>query len=772
MRRPLLLLLLSTCPTCVCAGGGQKLWELGTEVEANPLTVFSMFCFTVFLTVVVEVTKHSIEHRTHDHWRKQALQAIYAELMMVGIVSFFLIMGAELGLTDLRIDFGDCGGSGSAAGNQSAVSGAAANGSSSSSGSADTDPAPTSSASGSGSDSAVAAAAASSTSGSGSECGLGFDILMFEYAHLVLFFMGLTYCAFIQIAFWMRDRMCAVIADVQREQSLCGWYADASAGLTLAGALGFQRKSWARAVLGLRAIMCLEHGPKFKYMCTEREEILERSLAKLRYEPVPTSLGVWPRDAVVHHFDMARFAKLAMSEVLVELLHVPPVVWMAVAVMSTSNLVHRYGVDLADAVAFTAPLGPLLGFFLLAQLKAQLNDVVCGGIGHTDCPTVDFWNVKKGAGAGDNAKAVEPLVSRWSPPNAKRGKDGQEGGDGPWEGLQGCVEDGSTFDCLDPLDPGAIAIQIQVVIFACCFFVGQLIMLIHLIVDHRGFLLLLVLWAIPAVPLCDNIPRALLIYALTHRSKDPPRRWLRYSLILADDEDEGHGHGHGHSAHDPDQIERDIEESDREVIADMLKRRGAGWVSGQVRAGDPYRAPLELHGIVRSKADDRNENAGTPVGHSPVGGSGFSMSGSFRASPLLPATSNRRSCGTFENADSDASTEHDSDAEASVSTVSILRGPSAFAGRSQRADQSFGAMSELSRGRPPRNRTASSAAVAVAAAGAGRGQRRARLAQTVRADSQPSSPVSQPAHARRRASAPRGRGMHKVQHQVLYDAAV
>eukprot|EP00659_Diplonema_papillatum_P000317 gene317-442_t len=104
MGSPDLFRALLACSCLQAASAADvKLWQLGTDVEDNPLTVFFMFSFVVGLTILVESARHAIEHRTLDPYRMAGLEAIYIELMLIGIVNFFLILIAELGLTGVRI---------------------------------------------------------------------------------------------------------------------------------------------------------------------------------------------------------------------------------------------------------------------------------------------------------------------------------------------------------------------------------------------------------------------------------------------------------------------------------------------------------------------------------------------------------------------------------------------------------------------------------------------------------------------------------------------
>eukprot|EP01064_Diplonema_japonicum_P020705 TRINITY_DN3028_c3_g1_i1.p1 TRINITY_DN3028_c3_g1~~TRINITY_DN3028_c3_g1_i1.p1 ORF type:complete len:613 (+),score=113.56 TRINITY_DN3028_c3_g1_i1:63-1841(+) len=486
------------------AAGGTKLWELGFAVEDNPLTVFLMFCFVVFLTIVIELAKHSAETKTKDRSRRKALGAVYAELMMVGVISFLLILTAELGVLDIRL--GDCDSPSSAPVDPNTPLPAAGS-----------TPLPTTLAT-------PAPVTSASGSASSSECGIGFDLILFEYAHLVLFFMGLTYCVFMLAAFFQRDRMCKEITELQ-ETSLHDWYVEKPKPMSVSGIMGaymcLRGGPWARSILTMRAAIVVHHEDTLKAICDPKRVAVERKVARHRRLLPPGKLPA-PEDAV-HQFDISRFAKLAMSEVLVELLHIPPVVWGAVLFLAAANLIHKAGLPLADAMIIASFFGPILGIVVLWRISIQLSLVIQRSAGHPDLARVEFKRI-----AGATPLNIDARYTR-------EGIAWAQGGEDPWEILTGCCVDGSTWDFLDPLDPLALERQIQIVIFASCFFTGQICMLSTLIFDTSGIGALLFCWLTPIPPLLFWVPRTLMIYALVHRSKEAPQDWLKFALQLEED---------------------------------------------------------------------------------------------------------------------------------------------------------------------------------------------------------------------------------------------
>eukprot|EP01065_Artemidia_motanka_P049253 TRINITY_DN8103_c1_g2_i1.p1 TRINITY_DN8103_c1_g2~~TRINITY_DN8103_c1_g2_i1.p1 ORF type:complete len:754 (+),score=99.60 TRINITY_DN8103_c1_g2_i1:62-2323(+) len=554
MRNCLLVLVCSAAP-CFAAGG-VKLWELGDRVEQNPITVFSMFVLTVVLTVIVELAKHYVEHRTQDPHRKEALGAIYAELMLVGIVSFLLILAAEAGLTDLEVRKPGCdsGGSSEADSANSSASGCPVCPSSSGSGSAD-------------------------------PCIIGFDILMFEYAHLVLFFMGITYCTFIQICFMQRNRYCAEIADLETYSTLAGWFdVRGYRKPSVRGCMGIRTLvpgtrdfRWAVSLLMLRGTIVLHHEEKLRSAAHSQEHILERTLAKLQGKPLP---GRRPApDEVQVCFSMARFTHRAFSEVLVELLHVPPAVWLAVVFMCSTNLSRTVGLDLTQSTLLTASLGPMLALVLLWKLSTHFVKVARGGVGHPRQAAVEFVKAR--------GKRMDLLPVPAG--EAARGKEWAETGSCPWDDLEGCIPDDSAFNRFDLMDPGALKLQIQVVVFALCFFVGQLVMLSTGIVNtsgSAGLPLVVCLWILPVIPLGFVVPRAILIYALIHRTAEVPVDWLLHAVR----EDPPAGTAHGHSAQEScvDKCRQDaIEELLSALTADSSRETSADAVRQDSQIGTP-----------------------------------------------------------------------------------------------------------------------------------------------------------------------------------------
>eukprot|EP00659_Diplonema_papillatum_P017710 gene17710-27255_t len=237
-------------------GADHKLWELGADVNDNPITVFTMFTFTVMLSIVIETIKHTTEHHTHDPHRKLALGAVYSELMMIGVVSFLLILAAEVGLTDLTIRKPGCTSDNSASGSGSTAATHTRFG--------------------------VILGDGHSGSGSSDPCVLSFDVLMFEYAHLVLFFMGITYAIFIQFAFWQRNRLCRDLTEIQK-QPLTDVCSPEFKVPSLIGIMGFgDRSSWIVTLLCLRAGMIINLQDRITEVCSEDELQLEVRLALMK----------------------------------------------------------------------------------------------------------------------------------------------------------------------------------------------------------------------------------------------------------------------------------------------------------------------------------------------------------------------------------------------------------------------------------------------------------------------------------------------------------
>eukprot|EP01062_Namystynia_karyoxenos_P042298 TRINITY_DN3087_c0_g1_i2.p1 TRINITY_DN3087_c0_g1~~TRINITY_DN3087_c0_g1_i2.p1 ORF type:complete len:880 (+),score=164.93 TRINITY_DN3087_c0_g1_i2:39-2642(+) len=593
----------------------------GDRVEQNPLTVFFMFALTVVLTVIVEVGKHWVEHHTADPHRKAALGAIYAELMLVGIVSFLLILAAEVGLTDLEIPKPGCsppdssssgsaagssspgGSAGSAAGSSAAQLLAGSLGGASGSGSgAGTPPTASPTAAPAAGPpgpftaspdccSSCPATVCPSGSGSGSDpCMLGFDILMFEYAHLVLFFMGLTYCTFIQIAFVQRDRYCKEIKELQEHLTLAGWLDDGKpfrspsvrSTMGMRGCcFGGRDRQWARSVLLMRGAIAIYHREMLEVLCVPEESQLEITLAKIQGRPAPGRRA--PPSEVQVRFDMARFAHRAYSEVLVDMLHVPPAVWCAVLGMCATSLLSNVGMNITQTTLVSATLGPVLSSVLVWKLSQHFCRVARGAAGHPDLAKVEFHQAS--GPVKDELAFTEDA--------GKRGKEWAEGGGHPWADLEGCIPDDSAFNQFDLMDPGALVLQIQVVVFALCFYIGVMVMLTSTLLNRSDYgpVLVFALWIIPVGPLFWLVPRAILVYALTHRTEKIDSGWLIYAVREPEPADHGHGHGHGGHGHGDETEDPEAAAEKKRCAIDELVEFLSVQCASPVSSRDPPASP-------------------------------------------------------------------------------------------------------------------------------------------------------------------------------------
>eukprot|EP00662_Eupelagonemidae_sp_cell21_P022566 gene22566-28503_t len=374
-----------------------------------------------------------------------------------------------------------------------------------------------------------------------------------------------------------------------------------------------QKQKWARAMLALRA--------------RPRAGIVLQNAAEIRDACDPT------------------------DEVLVELLHVPPLVWVSLMAMSVTNLLHgAFDIDLADMTLISSLFGPVLGFILLERMAQHVKVVSrnCVGhsgllrhefpfpvghsgllrhefrvghsgllrhefpvghsgllrhefplccVGHSGLLRHEFRGVGHSgllrhefhAALGD--RAPDGYVLGAPEGQLARGREWEEDETGdrhPWAEMDGCIRDDSAWNALDPLDPHALEVQMQIVIFASCFYVGTIIMLSVLVKDHKGWGTLLVCVVMPLFSLVWEVPRSMLLYALVHRSSHPPRHWLQYACKSEDDpQPDAHGHGHAH-AHAHGEKARD-----RERAIDALWRHfaatGAGggkWATPPAAAAD------------------------------------------------------------------------------------------------------------------------------------------------------------------------------------------
>ena len=481
---PLVVLCLLCLIESVSAAG-VKLWELGGRVEENPNTVFVMFGFVVFLTIVIETGKHKMEHGTVDPYRLASYEALYVELMLVGVVSFFLILSAELGLTDVRI--GSCDDSGTGV----------------------TDaPLPP-----------AAAALVASTSGSGSECGYGFDLDIFEYAHLVLFVMGITYCAYVQLCFYWRDRFANNLRTLQL-YSLSSWK-------VLEMSTGMGKSTFARKLLVVRSAMCIEYGDWMEYLCDPKDIANAKKLAEFNEEDEPSAMP--PVEEAVARFNMAKYFKLMYSEILMELIHVPIWVWLCVIAMATVNTVHMLDVDLGITLLVSAIVGPVAAVIVWWRLEAKLSVMVALMEDHPDIYKHEYKLSKSHPDIDDKA-TFEPTAtySEWHAEEVP-----------PWTQIEG----EGTF--LSPSEKGFRGC-IQVVTFSTCFYVGQVAMLTPILFKHLGVGPLLLAWLLPAIPLVYLLPVSIQSYVLVYLTHRPTLTNLRKTLNHSNPHRPPHGHGHGH----------------------------------------------------------------------------------------------------------------------------------------------------------------------------------------------------------------------------------
>ena len=474
------------------AGGDIKLWQLGDDVNDNPITVFTMFFFVVLLSVAIEMAKHKVEAKTKDKHRRLALGAIYSELMMVGIVSFLLILAAELGLTDVSIRKPGCN-----------------------------DPVPANNTVAPGTN-GTAAPDSSSSSGS-SPCEVTFNLAMFEYAHLVLFIMGLAYGTFIQVCFIQRDRFCRQLEKIQQKtlEDTCtnGDYRTPST-FGIMGILG-RTKGWDRCVLALRQAIIIHHEKLLREVCDPRELRLEEILATMREHDMP-QIRARPYDSQ-RYFDIAKFSKVATSEVLVELLHVPIFVWIAIVFMSASNLIHLGGMSLSSVTLIFAFVGPVSSIWLLWRISSQLQTLISSAIGHPDLLKNPYHAA---------TKTTEITKINIASSRKAYGLEWAQGERIPWDILTGCCEDDHPLNSLDLNDPDKLERQIQIIVFASCFYIGQISMLVSLIYEEMGIIVVFGCVLLPIISLIAFVPRSLFIYTLVHRSEKIPRDWLIAALEL------------------------------------------------------------------------------------------------------------------------------------------------------------------------------------------------------------------------------------------------
>eukprot|EP01065_Artemidia_motanka_P014401 TRINITY_DN18366_c0_g1_i2.p1 TRINITY_DN18366_c0_g1~~TRINITY_DN18366_c0_g1_i2.p1 ORF type:complete len:676 (+),score=209.40 TRINITY_DN18366_c0_g1_i2:94-2028(+) len=79
--------------------GGTLFGSYGYDTfHENPMEVLTMLSFVIILTIVFEVGKHVLESRiNHAHHYQEAVQALYSEIMLLGLISFMLLLALDVG---------------------------------------------------------------------------------------------------------------------------------------------------------------------------------------------------------------------------------------------------------------------------------------------------------------------------------------------------------------------------------------------------------------------------------------------------------------------------------------------------------------------------------------------------------------------------------------------------------------------------------------------------------------------------------------------------
>ena len=484
---PLTRLFLLACLARCAEGAGVKLWDVGSNVEENPITVFSMFALVVALTITVELGKHAMEHKTRDPYRAATYEALYVEFMLIGVVSFVLILSAELGLTDVQI--GGC----------------------------DATPMPV----------VIGTLSPNAGSGSGSgskKCGYRFDLVLFQYAHLALFFMGIAYCVHIQVNFLWRDRFANRLRAAQAH-TLSSWK-------VLELSTGMAKCTFARQALVIRSAMVIEYGSRLRYLCeatylSKKAEFAEKTHANAETFPA--------EDEAIARFNFAKYIKLMYSEIMVDLIHVPVWVWLTVVAMSTVNLVHMADIDLAVTLLCSAAFGPILSVLLWWRLQLRLNRAVRLMEEHPDIYKYEYHSARAHPDVDDEA-TFEPLSASESGWYRGRGT--------PWE-HEHVLGDGTIMNPSQTIYKRLL----QIVVFSTCFYVGQLVLLTPVTYDHLGLGPLLLAWLLPMVPLGYMLPAVMESYVLVFLTFEPTLLNLTKVLSSANPHNPP-GHGHGHGGHD------------------------------------------------------------------------------------------------------------------------------------------------------------------------------------------------------------------------------
>lgn len=152
--------------------------------------------------------------------------------------------------------------------------------------------------------------------------------------------------------------------------------------------------------------------------------------------------------------------------------------------------------------------------------------------------------------------------------------------------------------------------------------------------------MLCVLWIIPLIPLVYVVPRMLIIYALVHRSENPPREWLRTAAKgRRGGRGGGHGHGHGHGHGGDDDVPRHKKQERKLQHRRMADRALQDELSLVLHKSQQHRLPPDSPGPHSPYLGDHLRNpllsgGPAPGGASPTAKGSIGPTGGVRAEIL------------------------------------------------------------------------------------------------------------------------------------------
>eukprot|EP00662_Eupelagonemidae_sp_cell21_P018573 gene18573-35072_t len=387
--------------------------------------------------------------------------------------------------------------------------------------------------------------------------------------------MGIAYAIFIQVAFAHRNRITRRMREMQAH-TLASWLPANAAGehayvpahvsqlMMMTGCGPKLKRSLATTVLLLRVGMALHLEEDLRAACDPAEHLMDR--CAISTSPAsPGDGGRWRWD----------LNSAAMGSTFVEMVHIPRIVWLGVIVMALQNIclarLHIKRRDDPSALFGANVIVAVIAFLLLWQMCEELHKLCNAIAGHPRAPAgprlcrteLEFFSA-----TGAQQRSYNP-AEKYSNKGLRWALDREAH---PWT-------DDSACNRLDPLDDDNLLLVFQIIIFMCCFNVGQACMLSNLIYVELGPLFTAACWVLPLYILGGIVPRALLVFTLCHRTASPPRELLVHALKQ--------GNPPKHSPHAADGQYEQLSEDDLGMLTQVVEPAFAARFNVERPAGTP-----------------------------------------------------------------------------------------------------------------------------------------------------------------------------------------